>query len=54
MNATDKQRVIIYIISYYGYNKNEAEKAYTDYTEEHRKHLLENYNAACKRAFYYD
>lgn len=49
MSATDKQRVITYIVSFYGYNKYEAEKAFTDYTEEHRKLLLKNYMAACRK-----
>ena len=54
MNVTDKQRVITYISIFYGYNKREAEKAYNEYTEERKKALLENYNAACRKAFYYD
>ena len=54
MSATDKQRVITYIISFYGYNKSEAEKAYGEYSEEYRKALLENYKAVCRKVFCYE
>lgn len=49
MSTTDKQRVITYITIFYGYNKREAEKAYQDYSEERRQHILAAYHAICSK-----
>lgn len=54
MTKWEKDQVIYYIRTFYGVTKKQAEKLYKEYSEEHRKILLEIYRDQCKKAFYYD